>query len=257
MRKIRLILEYDGADFHGWQTQPDKMTVQGVLEDRVRQLTGEPVKVLGAGRTDAGVHALAQVAAFRTESAHDILTIKKALNAVLPEDIRILDATEVHDSFNPRDDALRKSYFYIIAKEKKPPVFLHRYSWTVPQPLDAPSIIRGSQALIGTHDFTSFMGAGSDIKNPVREVFSLDIEEMMEIDFMTVRLSGNFIRVRIEAKGFLRHMVRNIVGTLVEIGRGRISPDRIKEILESKDRKLAGQTAPARGLFLERIVYCE
>ena len=257
MRKIRLLLEYDGADYHGWQTQPDKITVQGVLEDRVRQLTGEPVKVLGAGRTDAGVHALAQVAAFRTESAHDISTIKKALNATLPEDIRIIDVTEVHDSFNPRDDALGKSYFYIIAKERKPPVFLHRYSWTVPQPLDAPTIIRGSQALIGTHDFTSFMGAGSDIKNPVREVFSLDIEEIMEIDFMTVRLSGNFIRVRIEAKGFLRHMVRNIVGTLVEVGRGRISPDRLKEILEARDRKLAGQTAPARGLFLERIVYCE
>ena len=255
MRKIKLLLEYDGADYHGWQTQPEKITVQGVLEDRIRQLTGEPVKVLGAGRTDAGVHALAQVAAFRTESAHDISTIKKALNATLPEDIRIIDVTEVHDSFNPRDDAIGKSYFYIISKERKPPVFMHGYSWTVPQPLDVSSIIRASRTLIGTHDFTSFMGAGSDIKNPVREVFSLDIEEITEIDFMTARLSGNFIRVRIEAKGFLRHMVRNIVGTLVEIGRGRISPDRLKEILEARDRKLAGQTAPARGLFLERIVY--
>jgi tRNA pseudouridine38-40 synthase len=255
MRKIKLLLEYDGADYHGWQAQPEKITVQGVLEDRIRQLTGGPAKVLGAGRTDAGVHALAQVAAFRTESAHDISTIKKALNATLPEDIRIIDVTEVHDSFNPRDNALRKSYFYIISKERKPPVFLHGYSWTVPQPLNVPSIILASQTLIGTHDFTSFMGAGSDIKNPVREVFSLDIEEITEIDFMTARLKGNFIRVRIEAKGFLRHMVRNIVGTLVEIGRGGISPDRLKDILEAKDRKLAGQTAPARGLFLERIVY--
>jgi len=255
MRKIRLLLEYDGADYHGWQAQPEKITVQGVLEDRIRQLTGGPAKVLGAGRTDAGVHALAQVAAFRTESAHDISTIKKALNATLPEDIRIIDVTEVPDSFNPRDDALRKSYFYIIAKDRKPPVFMHGYSWTVPQPLDVPSMVRASRTLIGTHDFTSFMGAGSDIKNTVREVFSLDIEEITEIDFMTARLKGNFIRVRIEAKGFLRHMVRNIVGTLVEVGRGRISPDRLQEILEARDRKLAGQTAPARGLFLERIVY--
>jgi tRNA pseudouridine38-40 synthase len=255
MRKIKLLLEYDGADYHGWQTQPGEITVQGVLEYRISQLTGEPAKVLGAGRTDAGVHALAQVAAFRTESAHDISTIKKALNATLPEDIRIIDVTEVPDSFNPRDDAFRKSYFYIIAKDRKPPVFLHGYSWTVPQLLDVPSMVRASRTLIGTHDFTSFMGAGSDIKNTVREVFSLDIEEIMEIDFMTARLKGNFIRVRIEAKGFLRHMVRNIVGTLVEIGRGRISPERLKEILEARDRKLAGQTAPARGLFLERIVY--
>ena len=192
MRKIRLLLEYDGADYHGWQAQPEKITVQGVLEDRISQLTGGPAKVLGAGRTDAGVHALAQVAAFRTESAHDISTIKKALNATLPEDIRIIDVTEVHDSFNPRDDALGKSYFYIIAKERKPPVFLHGYSWTVPQPLDVPSMVRASRTLIGTHDFTSFMGAGSDIKNPVREVFSLDIEEITEIDFMTARLKRKF-----------------------------------------------------------------
>ncbi len=255
MRKIRLLLEYDGADYHGWQAQPEKITVQGVLEDRVRQLTGEQVRVLGAGRTDAGVHALAQVAAFRTESAHDVSTIKRALNATLPEDIRIIEATEVHNSFNPRDDALGKSYFYIIAKEGNPPVFLHGYSWTVPQPLDVASMVRASRTLIGTHDFTSFMGAGSDIKNPVREVFSLDIEEITEIDFMTVRLKGNFIKVRIEAKGFLRHMVRNIVGTLVGVGRGRMSPDGMKEVLEARDRKLAGQTAPARGLFLERIAY--
>jgi tRNA pseudouridine38-40 synthase len=255
MRKIRLLLEYDGADYHGWQAQDEVPTVQGVLENVIRKLTGEPVRVIGAGRTDAGVHALGQVAAFRTGSAHDTSTIKKALNATLPEDIRIIDVNEVHDSFNPRDDALRKSYFYIIAKERKPPVFLHRYSWTVPQPLDTPSIILGSQALIGTHDFTSFMGAGSGIKNPVREVFSLDIEKIMGIDFMTARLRGNFIRVRIEAKGFLRHMVRNIVGTLVEIGQGRMSPDGMKEVLEARDRKLAGQTAPAKGLFLERVDY--
>jgi tRNA pseudouridine38-40 synthase len=255
MRKIRLLLEYDGTDYHGWQAQPEKITVQGVLEDRISQLTGGPAKILGAGRTDAGVHALGQVAAFRTDSAHDPSTIKKALNATLPEDIRIIDVTEVHDSFNPKNDALGKSYFYIISKERKPPVFLRKYSWTVPQPLDVASMVRASRTLIGTHDFTSFMGAGSDIKNAVREVFSLDMEEITELDFMTARLSGNFIRVRIEAIGFLRHMVRNIVGTLVEIGRGRMSPDGLKEILEARDRKLAGQTAPARGLFLERIVY--
>ena len=255
MRKIKLILEYDGTDYHGWQIQDEGLTIQGILENRVQKLTKEPGKVIGAGRTDAGVHALGQVAAFRTESEHDISVIKKALNATLPQDIRIVDVTEVHDSFNPRDDAVRKSYFYIIANERKSSVFLHRYAWTVPQHLALSPMLQASGALIGTHDFTSFMGAGSGIKNPVREVFSLDMDEIGEIDFMTASLKGDFIRIRIEARGFLRHMVRNIVGTLVEIGRRRILPDRMREILESRDRRLAGQTALANGLFLERIVY--
>ena len=255
MRKIKLLIEYDGTACQGWQIQKDGVTIQGILEDRIRKITGEHSRVTGAGRTDAGVHALGQVATFRTEGGLDPETIKKALNAVLPQDIRVLDASETGSSFNPKDDAVRKSYFYIIVNQRISSAFLYRYSWIVQQQLELNSMIEASQVLIGRHDFSSFMGIGSSIKDPVREIFSLNIDKLDEIDFMTASLKSNFIRIRIEANGFLRHMVRNIVGTLVEIGRGRVPASRMKEILASCDRRLAGPTAPAQGLFLERIEY--
>lgn len=255
MKKFKLLLEYDGTAYQGWQVQENRLTIQGVIEDRIFKITGEQSRVIGASRTDAGVHALGQVAAFRTESRFDPETIKKALNALLPQDIRVLDASEVDDSFNPRDSAVKKSYFYIIANQRESSAFLYRYAWLVQQQLNLKSMIDAAQILIGEHDFSSFRGTGSSTKNPVREVFSLSIERFEKLDFMTASLDGKFIKLRIEANGFLRHMVRNIVGTLVEIGRGRFTADRIKEILESRDRKLAGPTAPARGLSLERIVY--
>ncbi|MDP2753641.1 MAG: tRNA pseudouridine(38-40) synthase TruA [Nitrospirota bacterium] len=255
MKKFKLLLEYDGTAYQGWQVQENRLTIQGVIEDRIFKITGEQSRVIGASRTDAGVHALGQVAAFRTESRFDPETIKKALNALLPQDIRVLDASEVDDSFNPRDSAVKKSYFYIIANQRESSAFLYRYAWLVQQQLNLKSMIDAAQILIGEHDFSSFRGTGSSTKNPVREVFSLSIERFEKLDFMTASLDGKFIKLRIEANGFLRHMVRNIVGTLVEIGRGRFTADRIQEILESRDRKLAGPTAPARGLSLERIVY--
>jgi tRNA pseudouridine38-40 synthase len=255
MKKFKLLLEYDGTAYQGWQVQENRLTIQGVIEDRIFKITGEQSRVIGASRTDAGVHALGQVAAFRTESRFDPETIKKALNALLPQDIRVLDTSEVDDSFNPRDSAVKKSYFYIIANQRESSAFLYRYTWIIQQPLELKSMVEAAQVLIGEHDFSSFRGTGSSTKNPVREVFSLSIERFEKLDFMTASLDGKFIKLRIEANGFLRHMVRNIVGTLVEIGRGRFTADRIKEILESHDRKLAGPTAPARGLSLERIVY--
>lgn len=255
MRKIKLLLEYDGTAYQGWQVQENGLTIQGIIEDRIFKITGEQSRVIGASRTDAGVHALGQVAAFRTESRFDPETIKKALNALLPQDIRVLDASEVDDSFNPRDSAVKKSYFYIIANQRESSAFLYRYAWLVQQQLNLKSMIDAAQILIGEHDFSSFRGTGSSTKNPVREVFSLSIERFEKLDFMTASLDGKFIKLRIEANGFLRHMVRNIVGTLVEIGRGRFTADRIKEILESHDRKLAGPTAPAIGLSLEKIMY--
>ncbi len=255
MKKFKLLLEYDGTAYQGWQVQENRLTIQGVIEDRIFKITGEQSRVIGASRTDAGVHALGQVAAFRTESRFAPETIKKALNALLPQDIRVLDASKVDDSFNPRDSAVKKSYFYIIANQRESSAFLYRYAWLVQQQLNLKSMIDAAQVLIGTHDFSSFRGTGSSTKNPVREVFSLSIERFEKLDFMTASLDGKFIKLRIEANGFLRHMVRNIVGTLVEIGRGRFTADRIKEILESYDRKLAGPTAPAIGLSLERIVY--
>jgi tRNA pseudouridine38-40 synthase len=255
MRKIRLLLEYDGTSYHGWQIQTEGLTIQGILEDRVFRITGERSRVTGASRTDAGVHALGQVVVFRTGSGLDPATIKRALNAVLPRDVRVLETSVAEDSFRPRDDALEKSYFYLIAHRGESNAFLHRYTWEVPHGLDLPSMLRASGVLVGRHDFSSFMGAGSGIKDPVREIFSLSIEELGEIDFMTARLKGSFLKIRMAADGFLRHMVRNIVGTLVETGRGRISPDEVKDILESHDRKRAGQTAPPNALFLEKIRY--
>jgi len=255
MRKIKLLIEYDGTVYHGWQIQNDETTIQGIVQKSVQRITGTTSGVLGASRTDAGVHALGQVAVFRTESRLDDGTIKKALNAVLPQDIRILEAAEVDDSFHPRDAAVKKSYFYIIANERVSSAFLFRYTWAVPQQLDLNAMTDASEAFIGRLDFAAFMGAGSDVRDTVRELYSLNIERLNSVEFMTGCLRGDFIKIWAEANGFLRHMVRNIVGTLVETGRGKIPADRMREILESHDRRRAGQTAPPQGLFLERIVY--
>ncbi len=255
MRKLKLVIEYDGTAYRGWQIQKNGETIQGILEDRIFELTKEKVRVIGASRTDAGVHAFEQVAAFRTSSSLENETIKKALNALLPYDIRIRDVSEVKGSFHPRHDAIRKRYFYIIANQQELSAFLHRYTWVVPQSLHLNSMIEEAGVLIGKHDFTSFMGAGSSIKNPVREVFSINIEKLNQIDFMTVAIKGSFIKISIEASGFLRHMVRNIVGTLVDVGRGNLRKDSVKEILKSCDRRHAGRTAPPNGLFLEKIIY--
>jgi tRNA pseudouridine38-40 synthase len=255
MKKIKLLLEYEGTAYQGWQTQKNGLTIQGILEDRISRITGRQSRVVAASRTDAGVHALGQVVAFRTESRLDAETIKRALNALLPKDIRVLRASEVNDSFHPRNGAKKKSYFFILANQRESSAFLYRYTWSVQQPLKLSEMRKAANVLIGKHDFLSFQGTGSSTKKTVREVFSLRIEPFEEIEFMAVSIRGKFIKIRIEADGFLRHMVRNIVGTLVEIGRGRISASRVEEILKSHDRRLAGPTAPPNGLFLERIVY--
>jgi tRNA pseudouridine38-40 synthase len=255
MRKIRLRIEYDGTAYHGWQVQKDAVTVQGILEEKVLQVTGSKPSVIGASRTDAGVHAFGQIAIFRTASQLDARTIRRALNAVLPVDIRILAAEETHDAFHPRDDATRKRYFYMIANQRVSSAFFSRYTWIVPRVLEMDFMEEASRVLIGRHAFAAFMGAGSDIQDTVREIYALNVEKLDGVMFMGVRLQGNFIRITAEANGFLRHMVRNIVGTLVEIGRGKMPPEKMREILESCDRNNAGQTAPANGLFLERIDY--
>ncbi len=255
MKKIKLLLEYDGTDYKGWQIQKTGLTIQGILEEKIVKITGKKSGVIGASRTDAGVHALGQVAAFRTETNLPTERIKGALNALLPQNIRIIDVSEVDNSFHPRNDVRRKSYFYIISNQKKPSAFVHKYTVTVRQFLDFKSIVEASHILIGRYNFSSFMGAGSNIKDPVREIFSLDIEKLEKMNFMTACITSEFLRIRIDADGFLKHMARNIVGTLVEIGRGRIPPHHMEKILKSHDRKLAGPTAPAHGLFLEKIEY--
>jgi tRNA pseudouridine38-40 synthase len=255
VKKIKLLLEYDGTAYQGWQIQKTGLTIQGIIEEKIVNITGKRSGVIGASRTDAGVHALGQVAVFRTETFLPTERIKGALNALLPQDIHILDVSYVDDSFHPRHDARRKIYFYVISNQKRSSAFLYKYTWGVKQPLEIQYMTEAAQYLLGRHDFSAFQGTGSDMKNRVREIFSIKIEKLEGIDFMTAHLKDKFIKVQIEADGFLRHMARNIVGTLVEIGRGRIASHQMEKILNSRDRRLAGQTAPAHGLFLERIEY--
>jgi tRNA pseudouridine38-40 synthase len=255
MRNIKLLIEYEGTRYQGWQTQKKGLTVQSTVEGCIEKLTGEKCALIGAGRTDAGVHALGQVAAFKTSSALDTVTIKRALNALLPPDIRIREASEADDSFHPRYGSTEKTYFYLIANTVLTSPFLERYVWPVPQELDIASMASAANIFVGRHDFRAFMGAGSSVKGSVREVRELSVEELNGIGFLGASIEGRFIKIKARGDGFLRHMVRNMAGTLVEVAKGKIKPEAIKEILASGDRSNAGPTAPAKGLFLEKVLY--
>jgi tRNA pseudouridine38-40 synthase len=255
MRYIRLSVEYDGTNYHGWQSQKSGGTLQDIIEEKIQSITGEEVRLTGASRTDAGVHALDQVAVFGTGSSLESEVIMRALNAKLPPDIRILHAEETNADFHPRYNAAKKSYFYIISPQRLHSVFLCRYIWYVHSTLDTERMTEAASLLIGEHDFSSFRASGCGAKHPVRTVYSIEISRLPEMSFMTATFKGTFLKIRIEANAFLRHMVRNIVGTLVEVGRGNFSPDMFGTILELRDRTTAGPTAPAQGLFLEKITY--
>ncbi|PKL46897.1 MAG: tRNA pseudouridine(38-40) synthase TruA [Nitrospira bacterium HGW-Nitrospira-1] len=255
MKYIKLIIEYDGTNYQGWQTQRSGLTIQDTISKTISDITDEQIKLISASRTDAGVHALGQVAAFRTDSVLPADTIKRALNAKLPKDIRILEAEDVDSEFHPRYRALRKSYFYLIEKTQKQSVFLHRYAWRIPVSLDLGSMSRAAAILHGEHDFSAFRGSGCSAKTTVRTIYSITLSGYDSIDFMAAKIHGDFIKIRIKANAFLRHMVRNIIGTLIEVGKGRIAPEKVADILTSCDRKMAGPTAPAKGLFLEKVFY--
>jgi tRNA pseudouridine38-40 synthase len=257
MRTIRLDLEYDGTDFSGWQTQKQgERTVQGVLETAVAELTGSRASVIGAGRTDAGVHALCQVAAFGTDTGHSPAVIRRALNAKLPPDVRVLRAVEAAPSFHPRYDALGKRYFYLMANTDALSPFLRRYAAGVPGTLDVEAMARAAGEFVGAHDFRGFMAAGSGAGgNAVRSVGSAEVGVSQSIPFLGTTLAGRFITFRVQGAGFLRHMVRTMAGTLIEVGRGKMPPSGVREVLASGERALAGPTAPARALFLERVFY--
>lgn len=255
MNTFRILLAYDGTAYHGWQVQKEEATIQGILERSLAEITGEDTRVVASSRTDAGVHAFGQVASFRTNASLSPALFKRAVNAMLPHDIRVMQIKKVTELFNPRRDVRKKRYCYYIENQAEESAFLHKYCWNVRISLNLTDMRRAARMLMGTHDFTSFMGTGSGVKMPVREIIALRIKSIRELKFMDARFRGDYIQIKIEADGFLRHMVRNIVGTLVEIGRARMTPDAMREILASHDRRNAGPTAPARGLFLEKVMY--
>lgn len=253
MRNIKLAIQYDGTNYHGWQIQRSAVTIQGILQETIKKITGEDTKVIGAGRTDAGVHAIEQIASFKssTELPPDI--IKSALNAILPDDIRIIDVCNTESTFHPRYDAKSKIYFYVISTDRIISPFLSRYIWKIPYKLNFYEMNRALKLLKGSHDFAAFRASGCGAKSTVRTILNISLESLNVINFMTAGLNGNFLKIRIEADAFLRHMARNIVGTIIEVGKGKISEEDIKKILASKDRRFAGPAASARGLFLEKI----
>lgn len=255
MKNIKLILQYDGTNYAGWQVQKNAATIQGHLENVILAITGEHSRVTGAGRTDAGVHALEQVVVFKTQSRLEADVLHRAINAHLPSDIRIMDAQECPEDFHPRYDAKSKTYSYLISGMGAYSVFMSRYSWNIRCQLYIEAMKEAAFYLIGRHDFSSFRASGCSSSHPVREITGIEISEMTTIDFIGFRLNIPVIKISITATAFLRHMARNIVGTLVDAGRKKLPPSRIKEILDAKDRQLAGKTAPACGLFMEKIVY--
>jgi tRNA pseudouridine38-40 synthase len=249
MRNIELILTYDGTDFSGWQVQPDAVTVQGTLASTIGRITGEKVLPQGSGRTDAGVHALAQVATFQTESTVPAANFLVALNDILPPAIRVLEASEVPGEFHPRKLARAKTYRYRIYRAAICPPFLARYVWHYPYPLDEDAMQRAAPLIEGEHDFTSFAAVdperGKDGEVPsVRRVFSSRWRQ--EADEFIYEVRGS---------GFLHHMVRNLVGTFLLLGKGTLKPQDVITILEAKNRSAAGATAPASGLYLVSVEY--
>jgi tRNA pseudouridine38-40 synthase len=244
MRRIKLMLEYDGTRYHGWQVQPGAMTVQGTLEACLSKMTNAPVRVHAAGRTDAGVHALGQVVHFDTASTIALSALARGLNSLLAADIAILQASEVAADFHARYSARQKTYAYIIRNHPLRSVFYAPYAWYIPQPLDMAAMRVAAQVLVGQHDFSAFRASTCTAQHPVRYLSRLGIKRW-----------GDRLFFLLSADGFLQHMVRNIVGTLVQVGRGKLPASAMAAILQSHQRQQAGPTAPPHGLFLVRVTY--
>jgi len=246
MRFLKLVLEYDGSGFHGFQKQTGTRlrTVQGVLENALKNLTGEEVQVYGAGRTDAGVHALGQVVHFATTATIPTHRFPAALNSCLPPDLVVLKAEEVDSSFHARYSALAKKYCYLVWNQERPSALLRNYCFHYPVPLDCGLMSKGAAFFEGVHDFRSFSAAGSSAKTTRRHLFSFKVQ----------RKSG-FVVFTVTADGFLYKMVRLMVGTLLEVGRGKLPPEAVREILKAERRGLGGPAVPPQGLYLVRVYY--
>jgi tRNA pseudouridine38-40 synthase len=274
MPAFRLTLAYDGTDYIGWQRQASGVSIQGLLEDALREFGDGEVAVAGAGRTDAGVHASGQVASFTLSRDISAGTVVRALNARLPEAVRVLSAVEAPETFHARFDARAKTYRYRIWHGDVLPPFERRYAWHVPGRLDLQAMQRAAALVEGEHDFAAFQSAGSDVATTVRRVFESRIdcgprseggppgESMLRATHGAIGKQSArgtpraaVLEYHVSADGFLRHMVRAIVGSLVDVGRGRQSSDWILKVLQSRDRSAAGRTAPAHGLFLVGVEY--
>lgn len=262
MRTLKLTIAYDGTAYAGWQRQGHGVSIQGLLEEALRRLEGAPVTLRGAGRTDAGVHALGQVARARLSSAHDVDTVRRAMNATLPPDVRVLAVDEVHERFDPRLDARSKLYQYWVWDAPILPPATRAWCWHVPRRLDEGAMDRAARQLVGRHDFAAFQSTGSDVRTTTRTVLAAGVTAVDAgggaggpIASRLVAAGGRFVVLEIEADGFLRHMVRAIAGTLVEVGEGRRAPDSIADLLAGRARSAAGATAPACGLVLVRVSY--
>jgi tRNA pseudouridine38-40 synthase len=245
MRNIKLTIQFDGTAYNGWQIQKNGKGVQQIVQDALSIILNSSIKLHGSGRTDAGVHALGQVAHFATDSDMALHNLQKGINSLLPEDIVVKKVEEAATDFHSRFRAVSRVYWYLIwnLPEKSP--FYSKYSWHIIKPLDVTSMRSASKHLIGVHDFLSFKGSDKQEVNTVREIKNVRLR----------KTRNNLIIVEIEATAFLRHMVRAIIGTLAEVGRGNITPEKFKEIIEKRDRRFAGETAPAKGLFLKGIKY--
>ena len=244
MNKYKILIQYVGTKYNGWQIQKDQATVQGVIRDAIYQLTGETVSLVGAGRTDSGVHALGQIAHFKLERKLLLDRLRRSLNGVLPWDIRIMRVNLATEPFHAQRDALQKRYEYRIFNAEVLPPFLRGYVYHLPRILDFEVMQAAASKLIGSHDFKGFAAKASRIKDSTREIF-----------LSRVLKKGRHITYQVEGNGFLHHMVRNFVGTLVEVGRNQRSARDIVRILQSRDRQLAGPTAPPQGLYLMKVWY--
>ncbi|GGJ00846.1 tRNA pseudouridine synthase A [Alicyclobacillus cellulosilyticus] len=244
MPRIRMTVAYDGTDFHGFAKQQGLRTVQGVLEETLGRILRQPVEVFGSGRTDAGVHARGQVVHWDQDTGPPADRYPYLLRRALPPDIVAVAAEEVPPSFHARFSALAKTYRYTLQRADVEDVFTKRYAWHVPGPLDVDAMRRAASYLTGEHDFTSFCAAAAQVQDKVRRIDAIDLVER-----------GTYLDIRCTGNGFLQHMVRIIVGTLVEVGRGRRSPDEMPDILAARDRSRAGITAPPHGLALWEVHY--
>jgi tRNA pseudouridine38-40 synthase len=255
VRNLKLILSYDGADFAGWQVQPGRTTVQGALASAIGRLGAENVLPQGSGRTDAGVHALAQVASFQTASAIPAENWVRALNDILPPAIRVLEATEAAPEFHARKSARAKTYRYRIYRGAICPPFLARYVWHYPYPLEESAIIAAAGVVVGEHDFTSFAAVDPERVERMAAEENTHTTNIRTIFSSAWAREGDELIYTVRGSGFLHHMVRNLVGTFILMGKGTVTLKDLRRILEARERNAAGPTAPASGLYLVGVEY--